>query len=136
MNSTVLHRLLDFFGLIVGALVAYDWTALGFNPAVAATMAAYVLLVDKVLKLAINLSVDGPGGLFAKWDTNTAHNVLNVLGLFIGGLLAFDWAAIGLDPVTAAKLAGVILAADKLIKFALNINRSGIGGLFIPPPKI
>ncbi len=133
MKSTVIHRLMDFLGLIFGALVAYDWTSLGMNPAMAATVAAYVFLIDKILKLAINLTVDGPGGLFAKWDTNTAHNIVNVIGLFVASLLAFDWTGLGLSPQAAATMAGAFLFADKAVKFWLNINRAGLSGLLIPP---
>lgn len=135
MNSTVIHRLLDFFGLLFGAMVVYDWTSLGFNPAMAATIAAYVFLIDKILKLAINLTVDGPGGLFAKWDTNTAHNVVNVIGLFIASMLAFDWSGLGLSPQAAATMAGAFLFADKAVKFWLNINRAGWSGILVPPDR-
>lgn len=133
MNSTILHRLLDFIGLILGALITYDFTMLGVDPARAATISAAILLADNVVKLLINLTVDGPGGLFSKWDTNALHNVLNVSGVFVGSMLTFEWQALGFSPAAAGFLAGFFLTMNKIIKFALNINRSGIGGLLTPP---
>jgi len=66
MNTNAIHNILNFIGLIVGALIAYDWTTLGLSPGTAATVAGAVLLADKVIKLAINVTRDGIGGLFAQ----------------------------------------------------------------------
>jgi hypothetical protein len=65
MNTNAIHNILNFIGLIVGALIAYDWTALGLSPGTAATVAGGVLLADKIIKLAMNVIRDGLGGLFA-----------------------------------------------------------------------
>lgn len=64
MNTNAIHNILNFVGLIVGALITYDWTALGLNATSAAAVAGGVLLADKVIKLAMNLFRDGVGGLF------------------------------------------------------------------------
>lgn len=68
-------------------------------------------------------------------NTNAIHNVLNILGLLVGALITYDWAALGLAPATAATIAGGFLLADKIIKLAMNILRDGFGGLFkVQPP--
>jgi hypothetical protein len=69
-------------------------------------------------------------------NTNAIHNVLNLVGLIIGSLITFDWAGLGLDPATAAAIAGGVLLADKVIKFALNITRDGLTGLWKPQPPV
>lgn len=66
---------------------------------------------------------------------NLIHNVLNVLGLIVGSLIAFDWASLGLAPETAAWLAAMFILADKVIKLAMNIFRDGLSGLWkVQPP--
>ncbi|WEZ85755.1 hypothetical protein P6U16_22190 (plasmid) [Rhizobium sp. 32-5/1] len=40
-------------------------------------------------------------------NTNLFHNILNFIGLIVGTLITFDWTGLGLDPITAAKVAGV-----------------------------
>ncbi|MDG3577108.1 hypothetical protein P7F60_11965 [Rhizobium sp. YJ-22] len=68
-------------------------------------------------------------------NANAFHNVLNLIGLIVGALIAFDWTTLGLDPATAATVAGGFLLADKIIKLALNITRDGLTGLFkVQPP--
>lgn len=66
MNTNAIHNLLNFIGLIIGALIAYDWTMLGMSDATAAKTAAIVLVADKLIKLALNVTRDGIGGLFSK----------------------------------------------------------------------
>ena len=65
MNTNALHNILNLIGLIVGSLITFDWAGLGLSPEVAAMIAGGVLLADKVIKLAINVTRDGVGGLFA-----------------------------------------------------------------------
>lgn len=67
---------------------------------------------------------------------NLIHNVLNVLGLIVGSLIAFDWASIGLAPETAAMLASGFILADKVIKLAMNLFRDGLSGLWKPQPPV
>ncbi len=64
MNTNAIHNILNFFGLIVGALVTFDWAGLGMSPETAAFFAGAVLLADKIIKLAMNIFRDGLGGLF------------------------------------------------------------------------
>lgn len=64
MNTNAIHNILNFVGLLVGALVVYDWTQLGIDAATAATLTGAVLLADKVIKLGLNVTRDGVGGLF------------------------------------------------------------------------
>ncbi len=69
-------------------------------------------------------------------NTNAIHNILNLIGLIVGSLITFDWANLGLSPEVAATIAGGVLLADKVIKFAINILRDGIGGLFAVQPPV
>ena len=70
-------------------------------------------------------------------NANAFHNILNLLGLIVGSLIMFDWASLGLAPATAATIASGFLLADKVIKFAMNIFRDGLGGLFkVQPPVV
>ena len=63
MNTNAIHNILNILGLIIGALLVYDWNAI-FSPTVAASVAAWLLFGDKAIKLAINIMRDGLGGLF------------------------------------------------------------------------
>lgn len=68
-------------------------------------------------------------------NANAIHNILNLIGLIVGSLLMFDWASLGLAPETAAMVGSAFILADKVIKFAINIFRDGVGGLFkVQPP--
>lgn len=69
-------------------------------------------------------------------NTNALHNILNLLGLLVGSLIMFDWASLGLTPETAAMVASGFILADKVIKFAINIFRDGLGGLFKTQPPV
>lgn len=64
MNTNAIHNILNLIGLLIGALITYDWTQLGLSAETAALVAGWVLLVDKIIKLAMNLFRDGLGGLF------------------------------------------------------------------------
>lgn len=64
MNTNMVHNILNFVGLIIGALLLADWQSLGLSPTTAATVAAAVLTADKVIKLLMNVMRDGLGGLF------------------------------------------------------------------------
>lgn len=64
MNSNAVHNVLNLIGLLVGALITYDWTSLGLSAEMAAMVAGAVLLADKIIKLAINILRDGVNGLF------------------------------------------------------------------------
>lgn len=63
MNTNLFHNLLNVIGLIVGAILLVDWAGLGFSPEMAATISAGLLVIDKVIKLAINITRDGLTGL-------------------------------------------------------------------------
>ena len=69
-------------------------------------------------------------------NTNALHNILNLIGLIVGALLSYDWTQLGLDAEQAARIAAGALLADKVIKFAINILRDGIGGLFMVQPPV
>lgn len=70
-------------------------------------------------------------------NANAFHNILNILGLLVGSLIAFDWASLGLSPEVAASIASGFLLADKVIKLAMNVLRDGVGGLFkVQPPVV
>lgn len=69
-------------------------------------------------------------------NTNAIHNFLNLIGLIVGALIAFDWTSLGMSPEAAATTAGAILLADKVIKFAINLLRDGFVGLWLPQPPV
>ena len=62
----MIHNILNLIGLIIGALITFDWTTLGFTAEQAAMFAGFVLLADKIIKLAMNVLRDGFEGLFLK----------------------------------------------------------------------
>lgn len=64
MNANAVHNILNLVGLIIGALITFDWTSLGFSAEQAALFAGWVLLGDKIIKLGMNVFRDGFGGLF------------------------------------------------------------------------
>lgn len=64
LNTNLIHNILNFIGLIVGALIAFDWTTLGMTAEQAALVAGWVLLGDKVIKIAMNILRDGFTGLY------------------------------------------------------------------------
>lgn len=64
MNTNLLHNILNIIGLIVGALMTYDFTQLGMTAEQAAFIASWLLFGDKVIKLLMNLWRDGVAGLF------------------------------------------------------------------------
>jgi hypothetical protein len=64
MNTNAIHNVLNLIGLVIGSLVTFDWAGLGLSPTAAAMLAGWVLLGDKVIKLAMNIFRDGPTGLF------------------------------------------------------------------------
>ena len=68
-------------------------------------------------------------------NANAIHNILNLLGLIVESLLMFDWASLGLSAEVSATLGAAFILADKVIKFAMNLFRDGITGLFkVQPP--
>lgn len=69
-------------------------------------------------------------------NTNAIHNILNLIGLIIGALMTYDWTMLGLSAPQAAAVASALLLGDKVIKFAMNIFRDGLGGLFKPQPPV
>lgn len=64
MNANAIHNLLNLIGLIIGALITFDWTALGFSAEQAALFAGWVLLADKIIKFGMNIIRDGLTGLW------------------------------------------------------------------------
>lgn len=64
MNANMIHNILNLIGLIIGALLTFDWTTLGFTAEQAVIFAGWVLLADKVVKLGMNITRDGIGGLW------------------------------------------------------------------------
>lgn len=64
MNTNMLHNVMNLIGLVIGALLTFDWQSLGFTAEQAVLFAGYVLLADKIIKLGMNLNRDGLGGLF------------------------------------------------------------------------
>jgi hypothetical protein len=66
VNTNMIHNILNLIGLIIGALITFDWTTLGFSAEQAAIFAGAVLMADKIIKLAMNVLRDGVVGLFLR----------------------------------------------------------------------
>ena len=66
INTNAIHNILNFLGVIIGALMVYDWSAF-FSPEGAAIVASWLLFGDKIIKLGMNIMRDGLFGLF-KWQ--------------------------------------------------------------------
>lgn len=64
LNTNLIHNVLNFVGLIIGALITFDWTTLGLTAESAAMLAGWVLLGDKIIKIAMNVLRDGITGLY------------------------------------------------------------------------
>lgn len=64
MNANAIHNILNFLGILVGSLIAFDWASLGLAPETAAMLASGFILADKIIKIGMNLVRDGLGGLF------------------------------------------------------------------------
>jgi len=63
LNTNLIHNILNFLGLFVGAFIAYDWSMLGFSAETAVFITAWFLIFDKLIKLGINIVRDGLFGL-------------------------------------------------------------------------
>lgn len=63
-NANFVHNCLNLIGLIIGVLITFDWTSLGLTAEQAAFVAGWVLIGDKVIKLAMNITRDGLLGLW------------------------------------------------------------------------
>ncbi len=64
-------------------------------------------------------------------NTNFFHNIINMVLVLLGSLMAYDWSAFGFGP----EVTGMIIAALSFIKLALNAWRDGLGGLTkVQPP--
>jgi len=69
-------------------------------------------------------------------NSNLIHNILNLAGVVVGSLVAFDWTSLGLAPAAAATVAGGLLTAQSLIKLGINVSRDGLSGLVQPQPPV
>lgn len=63
MNTNLFHNILNVIGLLIGVLITLDWQTLGLDAATAPYVAGGVLVADKIVKLAINITRDGFAGL-------------------------------------------------------------------------
>ena len=63
MNFNMFHNILNVVGLIVAALIGFDWAGLGMPPELVATIMTWLLFSDKIIKLGMNIFRDGLGGL-------------------------------------------------------------------------
>lgn len=63
MNTNLIHNIINLVGLILGALITFDWTQLGLTPEQAASIAGIVLIMNNLIKLAMNITRDGLTGL-------------------------------------------------------------------------
>ncbi|TIM47557.1 MAG: hypothetical protein E5Y55_06725 [Mesorhizobium sp.] len=66
------------------------------------------------------------------FNTNAAHNLINVLILLFTGLVGFDWTLFGIDAALALKITGVLA----LLKILINVVRDGVAGLVRNQPAV
>ncbi|RUU48732.1 hypothetical protein [Mesorhizobium sp.] len=68
-----------------------------------------------------------------KWfNSNAAHNLINVLILLLTSLVGFDWTMFGIDAALALKITGVLT----LLKILMNVVRDGVAGLVKKQPAV
>jgi hypothetical protein len=65
-------------------------------------------------------------------NTNLIHNILNIAVVVVAGLAGFDFAGLGINPVTAAK----IVAGLGTAKMIINVVRDGFSGLTKAQPPV
>jgi hypothetical protein len=63
MNANAFHNILNVVFLIVGVLVTFDWTVFGLDPVMTTKIVGALMLLQNVLKLAVNIGRDGVTGL-------------------------------------------------------------------------
>jgi hypothetical protein len=66
MNANRFHNILNIAGSLFAILLLADWQAMGFTAEQSLMIAAWVLLGDKSVKLAMNYFRDGPDGMWAE----------------------------------------------------------------------
>lgn len=66
MNTNLIHNILNTLFLIVGVLVATDFTQFGFDAETAVKIVGGLIVVQNVIKLGINITRDGLTGLVKK----------------------------------------------------------------------
>lgn len=64
MNANAFHSILNYLGLIVGILALQDWTQFGIADSAAVKLVAAFVLLDKILKVTVNIARDGFAGQF------------------------------------------------------------------------
>jgi hypothetical protein len=64
MNANRFHAILNYIGIIVGILALQDYTQFGITAPVAVQLVAGFVLLDKILKVTINIVRDGFTGQF------------------------------------------------------------------------
>ncbi len=68
-------------------------------------------------------------------NANAVHNILNIIFGITGVWIMFDWQVFGVDPATAAKIAGGLMLTQNTVKVLMNIGRDGVDGMFkVQPP--
>lgn len=65
-------------------------------------------------------------------NTNFAHNIMNVVVMLIGTLIAVDWSTFGLSP----EMTGMVIAALGFIKLLMNAFRDGPANMASPQPAV
>jgi hypothetical protein len=65
-------------------------------------------------------------------NTNLIHNILNIAVVAVAGLAGFDFAGLGINPITAAK----IVAGLGTAKMIINVARDDFSGLTKAQPPV
>ena len=66
-------------------------------------------------------------------NAKAIHNMLNIAGVLVGALLAFDFAGVG-AALGMDGAAGTILAGLSFAQTMISAAKNGIGGLFSADP--
>ncbi len=61
------------------------------------------------------------------------QNALNLIALLLAAILTYDWSLIGVGPEVSATVAGMVLAADKLVHLGINFLKSYTAAV---PPSV
>lgn len=103
MNANAFHAILNYLGLIVGILALQDWTEFGISDTLAVKMVAGFVLLDKILKVTVNIVRDGFTGQFKVQPPVQIIAAVAALGLILSALPGAAFAAVVCNPLATMK---------------------------------
>jgi hypothetical protein len=103
MNANAFHAILNYLGLIVGILALQDWTAFGIADTLAVKLVAGFVLLDKILKVTINIARDGFAGQFKVQPPVSVIAAIVAVGLILSASPGAAVAAVVCNPIAKMK---------------------------------